>query len=198
MIIRPQNWENVQAFTERRTLPVGAYVCKVRQASVQDTDYGQQLCILFDISEGEYAGYYNADFAASTLENKKWKGVLRQFLPRHDGSEKDGWTMSSLKGLLTAFEKSNPGYQWNWDEKSLNGKTIGIIFRNEEWDYQGKHGWAVRPYRATSAENVRNGDYTIPADKALASGSAATISAAPTQTAPAGGYVQVDDEELPF
>ena len=58
MIKRPNNWDEVREFTDRPKLPVSAYVCRVKQAAVKATDYGEQLCILFDIADGEYAGYY--------------------------------------------------------------------------------------------------------------------------------------------
>ncbi len=66
------------------------------------------------------------------MQDKKWKGVIRQFLPKDDGTDNDEWTKSSFKGLTTAFEHSNPGYTWNWEETSLVGKLVGILFRNEE------------------------------------------------------------------
>lgn len=167
MIKRPNNWTEVREFSDRPKLPLGAYVCKVKQAVVQSNDYGDQLCILFDIVEGEYKDFFMGEFRTNNMENKKWKGVLKQWCPKDDGSEKDEWTKSSFKGMVTSFEKSNPGYQWNWDEASLVGKVVGILFRNEEWDFNGKHGWAVRPFKALSVDTVRSGDFTIPNDKPL-------------------------------
>lgn len=200
MINRPKNWDNVQAFSDRPKLPVGAYVCRVKQTAIQSTDYGDQLCILFDIADGEYAGFYQDDFNANQRENKKWKGVLRQFLPKDDGAERDEWTKSSFKGMVTAFENSNRGYQWNWDERTLVGKEVGIIFRNEEWEYDGKTGWAVRPFRATSVETVQDGDYTLPKDKPLKNRPVDNYGAAPAAPATSGGFYDMPDneDELPF
>lgn len=197
MINRPKNWDDVREFSDRPKLPVGAYVCKVRQAVVQSMDCGDQLCILFDIVDGEYAGYYQADFDANQQQDKKWKGVLRQFIPKDDGSEKDEWTKSAFKGMVTAFENSNRGFVWNWNEKDLAGKEVGIIFRNEEWEYNGKTGWAVRPFRATSVDNVADGNYRIPDDKPLKNRPVDNYSAAPaTQN---GAFETPDDDgELPF
>lgn len=195
MIRKPNNWENVQAFSDRPKLPLGAYVCKIEQTRIQDTDYGFQLCLLFDIAEGEHAGYFRRDFAANMNQDKKWRGLLRVWLPLDDGSEKDELTKRTFKGMVTAFEKSNPGYRWDWNENSLTGKTIGILFRNEEWSYNGQQGWAVRPFRAISADSVREGSYTLPKDKPL---SGRQSSAATTyQSAPAG-YTEVADDDLPF
>jgi hypothetical protein len=167
MIKKPTNWNEVKEFTDRPKLPLDAYVCKVKKAVLQSTDYGDQLCVLFDIIEGQYKGYFDSDFKASQLQDKKWKGVLRQWLPKDDGSDKDEWTKSSFKGMVTAFEKSNPGYQFDWNEASLVGKAVGIVFRNEEWEYDGKTGWAVRPFKAISTDSVRSGDFTLPKDKPL-------------------------------
>ena len=167
MIRKPNNWNEVKEFSDRPKLPLDAYVCRVKKVAVQSTDYGDQLCILFDICEGEFKDFFQKDFAANTMEDKKWKGVLRQWLPKDDGSEKDEWTKSSFKGMVTSFEKSNPGYLFDWNEASLVGKLVGILFRNEEWDYEGKTGWAVRPFRALSIDSVRSGDFTIPKDKPL-------------------------------
>lgn len=202
MINRPNNWNEVKEFADYPKLPLGAYVCKVKKAVVQPTDYGDQLCILFDICEGDFRNFYDNEFKANTKEDKKWKGVLRQWLPKDDGSEKDEWTKSSLKGMTSAFEKSNPGYQWNWNETSLVGKVIGIIFRNEEWDYNGKHGWAVRPFRACDAELVRSNEYKLPADKPLKTKAAASDSFGSYGSYAAPNDFEVipepDDNDLPF
>lgn len=192
MIRKPNNWNEVQEFSDRQKLPLGAYVCKVKQVRIQDNSFGSQLCMLFDISEGEYAGFFQKDYAGNTAQDKKWRGVLRVWIPADDGSEKDELTKRGFKGMVTAFEKSNPGYKWDWNENSLVGKQVGILFRNEEWDYNGKHGWAVRPFRAISVDTVRDESYTLPKDKPLS----ATTNVAPTNTN--NGYVEVEDDELPF
>lgn len=194
MIRKPNNWNEVQEYTDRQKLPLGAYVCKVKQCKVADTNFGSQLAILFDISEGEYAGYFQKDYEGNTAQDKKWRGLLRVWLPKDDGSENDEMTKRSFKGMTTSFEKSNPGYRWDWNENSLVGKTIGVLFRNEEWEYNGKSGWAVRPFRAISADTVRNDEYTLPKDKHLKN----KQTAAPSNPNPNNGYTEVEDEELPF
>jgi hypothetical protein len=206
MIKRPNNWNEVQEFTERAKLPVYAYVCRIKKGVVQNNGYGDQLCLLFDINEGEYKDFFQKDFNANTQQDKKWKGVLRLWLPKEDGSEKDEWTKSTLKGMVTSGEKSNPGYVWNWDENTLAGKNIGILFRNEEWEYEGKSGWTARPFRTLSVDSVRNGDFQIPKDKPLKNKTAAADNSfggfgsyAGTYSNP-GTFVDLPDSdgELPF
>ena len=212
MIRRPNNWNEVKEFSDRQKLPLGAYVCKVKRAAVQANEFGEQLCIVFDIVEGEFSGFFNEEFKNNNSENKKWKGVLRMFIPKDDGSEKDEWTKRSFKGMVTAFEKSNPGYKWNWDEASLTGKMIGILFRNEEWEYDGKTGWTVRPFRAISVDSVRSEDFRLPNDKPLkkndsgfSAGGFGSVASTPNYNIPnysnpASNFaiLEDDDAQLPF
>lgn len=208
MINQVANWDSIQESTERLMLPLGAYVCRVTQSSVVSSDYGDQIVLVFDICEGEFSGYYAEEFKNNPNTPKKWKGVYRQFLPKNDGSDPDEWAKSRLKGLVTAFERSNPGFKWAWDEQSLVGKIVGILMRREEWEWNGKTGWAIRPFRAMSADKVRNAEYTLPKDKPLKDKAAATPAYAyntittsnPGSFAPASDWSQFtnDDDELPF
>ena len=107
-----------------------------------------------------------------------------------------------MKGFIAAVEESNRGYTWNWDERTLAKKEIGILFRNEEWEYEGKTGWATRPFRAISVDSVEDGSYTIPNDRPLKN------KPAPVQTPAYDNYpvpgasdftmLENDDAQLPF
>lgn len=73
------------------------------------------------------------------------KVCCAQYLPKEDGTEKDGWTASALKALIAAVEESNPGFHFDWDEKKLKDKVAGCLFRSEEWAFNGRTGWTTRP-----------------------------------------------------
>lgn len=202
---KPQNWENVQPARERVPLPAGAYLIKIIDAKQEDvTAKDDPNTILFsvlkiglDITEGEFAGYYQADFDAQQREEKRWKGVLRQYLPKDDGTEKDAWTASSLKAMVEAVEESNPGFHFDWDEKKLKGKVAGCLFRNEEWAFDGRSGWTVRPCKLISVETLRSGKYRLPKEKPLPENKRpVSIDIAPDNQdfTP----VSADDEDLPF
>lgn len=193
MIRKPNNWEQVQEYAVREKLPVGAYVCKVKQVALQQNNYGQVLCILYDIAEGEQTGFYARDYQGQSESMKKWRGVLRVWIPQDDGSDKDEATKRAFKGMVTSFENSNPGYKWDWNENSLVGKTVGIIYRNEEWEYNGKRGWTAKPLRCMSAAKVRSGDYTIPDDKPLRGDAHDT-----GYTSAPAGMTAVQTDDLPF
>lgn len=195
MIKKPNNWDSVHELSDRKRLPLGAYVCNVLKVTVESTQYGDVMQIGFDICEGEYKNFFRDDFNANTREDKKWRGVLRQWLPKDDGSEKDEFTKSAFKTMLAAFTASNNGFVFDWNEKSLVGKTVGVIFRNEEWEMNGKSGWSVRPFRAVSADKVRSGDITLPKDKPLKNKANATV----VDTYSADDFAPIDDgDDLPF
>jgi len=194
MIRKPADWENINEIGDTpEKLPLGAYVCKIKQAVTR----GDQLNVLFDIAEGPYKDYYAKLFRQDKERfggGAKWKGVLRLWEPKDDGSDGDMLTKRIFKGFVTALEDSSPGgWRWNWTEEALTGHTIGIAYRNEEYDYNGYHGWSVRPFRALCADRVRNEDYVLPNDKPLAR--AASVGA---QAATSYGVVAEPDEDLPF
>lgn len=201
---KPQNWENVQAAREYVPLPAGGYLVKIVDARVEDVtardDPGTVLFSVLklglDISEGEYSGYYRNDFNAQQREDKRWKGVLRQYLPKEDGTEKDGWTASALKALIAAVEESNPGFHFDWDEKKLKDKVAGCLFRSEEWAFNGRTGWTTRPYKLISVDAVRSGKFRVPNKKPLPENKRpVSLDIVPDSQ----DFTQVsDDEDLPF
>lgn len=173
MIKKPTNWENVKAATDRPQLPEGGYIVKIIGAKVvsYDTQSGgkvDKLEIGIDIAEGEYKGFYQADFESGKRQNEdyKWKGVLRQYLPMNDGSERDEWTKSSFKAMLEAIEDSNNGYRYDWDkpESQLKDKIVGCVFRLEEWSMEGgsKKGWKAQPFKFIPVESIRSGKFKKP------------------------------------
>ena len=152
-----------------------------------------KLEIAFDIAEGEYKDFFANDLKSQSGEDKKWKGVLRLYIPTDDGSDRDNTTKSIFKGNIEAVEDSNANYHWDWEEKNLTGKTVGVLFRNEEWKYDGKHGWKAQPFKFIAASKVREGKFTLPKDKPLKNSSVR-----PQTKAPAGYEEIVDDEDCPF
>lgn len=192
------NWENVKAATEKVALPAGGYVVTIMGAKVatyngNDGGTFEKLEVSIDIAEGEFKDFYTNDYRSQQSEDKKWKGVLRQYLPKEDGTEKDEWTKSSLKALIGAIEDSNPGYHWDWDETKLKGKKAGCIFRNEEWKFDDKTGFTAKPFKFVSVEKIKTGNYRLPKDKLL------NNSKATADTSSANSYKDIpDDDDLPF
>lgn len=156
----------------REILPAGGYVAKILNAEEKRYTWGDVLLISFDIAEGEHTGFFNADYQNNTNEDRKWRGTYRLPIPKDDGSEKDGWTKNAFNGAIWAVEESNPGYAWNWDEKTLKDKVVGVLFRNKEWEMNGNTGWTTECCKLESAQDIRSGKFKTPKDKPLANKSA--------------------------
>ena len=171
---RIDNWEQVEAFNgDKETLEPGGYICEIMEAK-ETTYYNnngeafQRLQVSFDIVEGPRAGHFARDYRTQAVYGKqKWNGVLRVFPPMEGSSDQAKLSQGRFKAITNALELSNPGYKWDWDETKLKGKRIGVMFRNEEWEYEGRHGWKVRPYRFVSAGYIERGEFEIPKDKPL-------------------------------
>ena len=190
------NWENVKAASEFVPLPAGGYIVKLKNAKVkeyknQNGDAFERFEIAIDIAEGEFKDYYANDYCNQTNEDKKWKGVLRLYMPKEDGSEQDEWTKSRFKSFIEAVEDSNPGFHWDWDESKLRGKKIGCLFRLEEWEYNGKTGKKAQPFKAVSVEKIKSGNFKIPKEKLLEKNASAP-------TAPTPEFRDIPDEDVPF
>lgn len=165
------NWENVKASTDFTALPAGGYVCKIQQAKIRTYEGKngsfERLEVAVDIVEGEYKDYFRRDFDSQQTEDKKWRGVFRLYVPSGDGSDKDTWSAQKLKRFVSDVEDSNPGYHWDWEESKLKGKLVGLTFRREEWEYNGKTGWKTNPFQAYTVEDIRKNKFQLPKDKPL-------------------------------
>jgi len=180
------DFKKERGYSGRETLPVGGYVCQITGARVDENDWGSKLIVAFDVAEGEYAGIFQRDYQNNTNDNKKWRGTFRLNVPKDDGTERDAWSKRAFGNFIWAVENSNPGYVWAWDEKSLKGKKVGMIFRNEEWSMNGRSGWSTKAGGVDSVDNIRAGKFRLLADK-------------PMKNKPVDSYDTVDSEgDLPF
>lgn len=172
MIKKFSDYDSIQVYEGGGVqLEIGGYELQIIGAKVEKYDSCEIMKVAFDIINNDmFAGYYSTRFKAAKAQNAnaKWSGIFDVFIPKDDGSEKDGFTKQAFKRFITAVEKSNAGYVWNWDENSLKGKTFGGVFGREEFlSKEGDKKFAVKCRFARSIESIRSGDYTLPKDKLL-------------------------------
>ncbi len=194
-----QGYYESPAFTgEGAALPAGAYVCVIKRAVDEHPPGGKRRLALFlDIAEGEYKGYYQRRYQADMERdgtNAKWKGVFRQ---GYEGEKPLGY----FRGMMTSIEKSNPGYKWDWNERGLKGKRVGVIFGREQFrGTDGELHWSTKPLFIRSVDALKNA--RIPEDKYADD---APKWGAPTGTASGQNSYQTDfydiddsEDDLPF
>ena len=190
------NWNQVKAASDRQQLPKGGYICKIMNGEIKTYNGTngpfERLEISIDVAEGEFKGFYAADYRGQNQEDKRWRGVLRLYVPKDDGSEQDEWTKSRLKAVTDAVEDSNQGYHWDWNEAGLKGKFVGCLIRNEEWEYNGKTGWSTRPFKFVPVSDIKSANFEIPKDKPL------TKKTVQPKTTEGNGTIDSYLEDLPF
>jgi hypothetical protein len=151
---KPQNWDTTEAFTgEFKSITPGGHVCRIRQAASNTTPTGKEVLIIaFDIAEGEFKGFYAEQFTKRKTSNPdaKWQGIYRQFT--------EGNSTPFFKGIITAIENSNPGYTWNWDEKTLKDKLFGGVFGQEEYlNDKGERKLSTKCMQIRSVVQIKKG-----------------------------------------
>lgn len=155
-----ENWNEIQEAKTFERLPVGGYVCAIK--AVEDVPDKQYLKIYFDIVKGEKKGYFQNEYDRDTRPQKKW-AQAGTFIRSYKDS-----AASMFKGFINAVEASNKNFTWNWDEKSLVKKYVGLVIGEEEYVNQ-KGAVRVRNYVVGihKTETIESGDFKMPELKKL-------------------------------
>ncbi len=184
------DYEQTKEYTDFQKLPAGAYEVEILRAE----DRENALCVLFDIKGGEFDGYYRKkledDRRSFGAEKAKYKGIFRLWYP--DGGQYDDNKKRRMKTALKLICDDNRlsiDFTREWDGAALKGARVGMIFREQEYDYRGKRGFSAQPFTLISLEKLRAGEFTVPEPKYLSSSAAADF--APMPSTPA-------DDDLPF
>ena len=173
-------------------LPAGGYVAKILNAKVEEYSWGEKLVISFDIAEGEYKDFFSKQYKENTREDKKWKGNFRLTVP-NEGNKYFDSQKRTFGNAIWAIEESNPSFRWAWDENALKGKMVGVLFRDREWEIEGKTGMTTEACTFVSVEDVRTNNFKMPKPKML--------NKAASQAANNSNFTVIDDgdlSDLPF
>lgn len=172
-------------------LPAGGYVAKILNAEVKEYDWGEVLVISFDIAKGEHKDFFAKQYKSNTSEDKKWKGNFRINVPQENNQYFES-QKRSFGNAIACIEESNNGYHWAWDESTLKGKMVGVIFRNFEWEMNGNSGWSTECGTFVSVEDIHSNNFRLMKDRPLKN---------KKQNAPVMEFASVAediDSELPF
>lgn len=165
-----KDFENVQATDGGSSrLPAGGYICRITEVVDtpidEKTGKGDYLKIEYDIAEGEYKNYYADKYERF---GDFWGGrFIRSYKEKAIGM---------FKHFINCVTESNAGYSWNWNEATLIGKCVGLVFGEEE--YQNQNGEIkTRLYvkDIKTVEQIKKGDYKTPELKKLPQTSAAPM-----------------------
>lgn len=178
------NWNGVQETANVGQPGPGGYECKV--ISVTDDPVKECLCVLMDITTGEFAG---RGAAIMDKLGKDWGYIrmYRSYKPTAQGF---------FKHFLSALEKSNPRRfdikNWDNDEHKLETLEIGIVLSGEEYiKNDGNTGLRMVVTDTVSTEDIRKANFKVRPLKRL------DETSIPAQ-APAAPAAPVYDDDCPF
>ena len=135
-----------------KALPIGAYECTIVIARENKNEESGKTTfkVGVDIASGEYKNYFKKMYDNDSRIDKKWNNNAVRYLAF------EGENVAYFKGFLTCVENSNPGYKWNWDEKTLINKKICGVFQYEEYEKQdGTKGVKVRLSKFRSLDKIK-------------------------------------------
>ena len=66
----------------------------------------------------------NEKFIIRLFQNEDCDDLLKVY--------SDKKALPFFKAFITAVEKTNAGYQWDWDEKKLIGKNVKLNLQNDK------------------------------------------------------------------
>ena len=191
-------------FNGGERLPAGGYIIRILDVKEENYSWGDVVVLRFDISEGEYAQFFQKQYNDAPDEYKKWKGTYRLNIPQQKGSSEDDVkkykrSLGFFKSQIEAINRSNGiniDCSKEWDINTLKNRLVGIVFGNKEWEKDGKTGWFTNADHLLSVEEIREGKFKIPADKPIKKDEAETVSS--SSSTPEGFDELTDVASVPF
>lgn len=151
-IIKDFDKVEAKGMDDFKPLPIGAYECSIVIARENKNEESGKTTfkVGVDIASGEYKDYFRKMYDNDSRIDKKWNNNAVRYLAF------EGENVAYFKGFLTCVENSNPGYKWNWDEKTLINKKICGVFQYEEYEKQdGTKGVKVRLSKFRSLDKIK-------------------------------------------
>lgn len=179
--MRSFNWNSIKSTSDGgfTPLPAGPYVARITE--MVDNPSREYVEVVYDIAEGEKAGYYSDEWGRS-----------HPFAHHFFLSYKES-ALGMLKGRLEAIAASNPGFDpfAAWDAGRVDifaGRLVGINLQEEEYERRdGEVGTRLNVCQIVDAQMVRDGKVKAREKKALGGRPAKPATATP-----------VWDGEIPF
>ena len=196
---KPSGYDEARAIGSYIPPEVGGHYCTIKQVSETKSKTGKDMIVvLFDFcAPDQQAGYFEKAFKEDTRDDKKWPFAGTKYIMVNDYKDPKK-TSRQFKTFCFNFEKSNQcevtweGKDWG---KQFKGKKIGVIFGQEESEWDGKTRMRTIPvywceFSKAKEQNVPEPKYLQPS---------APVNPAPTtydtdfMSIPEGA-----EEEIPF
>lgn len=175
-----EGWDLINEAGEFKRLPAGIYGVKITNVvDVPEKEYFEVYC---DITKGEYANYFKTLVDSGLSDTSK---SIRSYKTN---------ALPFFKAFITAIEKTNTGYKWDWDEKKLIGKNVIAVFGEEEYlDKNNEVKIATRVVEFRSIDAYNQKIIKVPELKKLP-----PEQVSETVQGENLGMIEISDDDLPF
>lgn len=199
---KPSGYDEAKASGEFTPVNLGGHYAIIKQVSERQSSTGKDMIVvLFDFCKPDkQVDYFANQFNNDDRENKKWPFAGTKYIMVNDYNDPSK-TSKNFKTFCTCVEKSN-NYQIAWGgnawAQQFKNKFIGVVFGEEENEYEGKITMRRNPRWFCNLDRVETSG--VPTPKYLNG-----ISPAQTTTNDKAegvdGFLNIPDdmaEEIPF
>lgn len=196
---KPTGYDEAQASGGFIPVELGGHTAVIKQASEKESSTGKPMVVvLFDFDHADKQPNYFTDmFNNFDREPKKWPFSGSKYIMVQDYNDPKK-TSRNFKSFITTVEKSNNvKVTWggaNWG-KQFVGKKIGVVYGEEEQEYDGNVSTRRVPKWFCLYEKAK--DASIPAPKLLPN----RAPAAGSTDSEIDGFLSLPEnteEEIPF
>lgn len=139
MLKKPTNWDTTEGieFGDYETLELGGHEVVIKNAYEYTSEQSGNTSLKIEVDiagNDKQAGFFQRQFDNNPSADKKWPNGACKYVSLKEEEN----CIALFKGFTTAVENSNPGYKWNFDEKTLIGKKLCGVFALEQYKKQDK------------------------------------------------------------
>lgn len=191
---KPNGYDEARESGSFTPVELGGHYAVIKQVTERETSTGKpMIVVLFDFApEDKQPGYFVDAFDNDNREDKKWPFAGSKYIMVQDYQDANK-TSRQFKTFCSCVEKSNSmtikwgGSDWG---KQFKGKKVGVIYGEEEHEYDGETSMRRLPKFFCAVDKVPTA--TTPTPKYLTRDAAAP---APQTIA---GVTVIPDDEIPF
>ena len=139
---KPDGYDEAKVSGAYTPVELGGHYCTIKQVNETKSSTGKNMIVvLFDFCPPDkQSGYFIDSFKNDVREEKKWPFSGTKYIMVNDYQD-PAKTSRQFKTFCSCVEKSN-NYEiiWGGDEwsKQFKGKKVGVVYGEEENEYNGK------------------------------------------------------------
>ena len=201
---KPNGYDEAHASGEFTPVNLGGHYAIIKQVAERQSSTGKDMIVvLMDFSSDDsQPNYFGTQYDNDDRDDKKWPFTGTKYIMVQDYNDPKK-TSRQFKTFCSCVEKSNKfEIKWggnNWSQQ-FKGKKIGVVYGEEESEYDGRITMRRVPKWFCAIDRVK--EASIPAPKYLNGMSPATGTTGNASNTSADDFINIPEgtteEEIPF